>query len=70
VVGVNDVITCHLDIINNVFEIRYHDIALLSYIADYEFCSNFIALVFEKGVNTEQKVKMIVDLYCSTLTLI
>lgn len=67
VVGVNDVITYHLDIINNVFEIRYQDITLLSYIADCEFCSNFIALVFEKGVNTEQKVKMIVDLYCSTI---
>lgn len=67
VVGVNDVITYHLDIINNVFEIRYQDITLLSYIADYEFCRDFIALVFEKGVNTEQKVKMIVDLYCSTL---
>lgn len=67
VVGVNDVITYHLDIINNVFEIRYQDITLLSYIADYEFCRDFIALVFEKDVNTEQKVKMIVDVYCSTL---
>ena len=67
VVGVNDVITYHLDIINNVFEIRYQDITVLSYIADYEFCRDFIALVFEKDVNTEQKVKMIVDLYCSTL---
>jgi len=67
VVGVNDVITYHLDIINNIFEIHYKDITLLSYIADYEFCRDFITLVFEKGVNTEQKVKMIVDLYCSTL---